>query len=83
MSIALHSAALATSTYLADGGGAKYHRRLAGDISGQIFRAGALHGLVQFPPARAAFLNAARLFPGLLPLTASLTRVPERRRIAS
>ncbi len=83
MSIALHSAALATSTYLADGGGAKYHRRLAGDISGQIFRAGALHGLVQFPPARAAFLTAARAFPGLLPLTASLTRVPERRRIPS
>ncbi len=83
MSIALHSAALATSTYLADGGGAKYHRRLAGDISGQIFRAGALHGLVQFPPARAAFLSAARAFPGLLPLTASLTRVPERRRIPS
>jgi len=83
MSIALHSAALATDTYLNGGGGAEYHRRLAGDISGQIFRAGVLHDLVQFPPARAAFLNAARVFPGLLPLIASLTRVPERSRIAS
>jgi flavin-dependent dehydrogenase len=83
MSIALHSAALATSTYLAGGSSAAYHNRLAGDITGQIHRAGALHSLVQFPAARAAFLTAARTFPGVLPLTAHLTRVPGRRRIPS
>jgi flavin-dependent dehydrogenase len=79
MSIALHSAALAAGMFLAGADAASFHRRLAGDVTGQIRRASALHALSLNPLTRAALFGTARAWPGLLPLAARATRVPAAR----
>jgi len=76
MSIALHSAALAVRTHLAGGTAAGFQAELAGHISGQIRRAGALYGFLETPLTQSALFNAARLFPPALALAARFTRVP-------
>lgn len=77
MSIALHSAELAASTYLSGGGPNEYQERLAHDVRWQVRLATILsRGLVQRPGQLALFL-ASRMWPSLLATAASHTRVPD------
>ncbi|HSO32744.1 MAG TPA: FAD-dependent monooxygenase [Labilithrix sp.] len=77
MSIALHSAELAATTYLEGGDADAYQRRLARDVSGQVRLATLLsHGLVR-RPAQVALGAAARVWPGLMSSVAFHTRVSD------
>jgi flavin-dependent dehydrogenase len=77
ISIALHSAELAASTYLCGGGPNEYQERLAHDVRRQLRLATILsRGLVQRPGQLALFL-AAQMWPSLLATAASHTRVPD------
>jgi flavin-dependent dehydrogenase len=78
MSIALHSAAVAASCYLAGGDAATYHRRIRGDIAGLIARAGAMYRIGSSAPGRAMLMRAAAIWPGGLGLAARMTRVPRQ-----
>jgi flavin-dependent dehydrogenase len=79
MAIALHSAALAASTFLHGGTAAAYHKQLERELKGQIGRASAIYGLASSRPSQAVFFSLTRIFPKLLAIGASLTRVePER-----
>jgi flavin-dependent dehydrogenase len=78
MSIALHSAAVAASCYLAGGDAVSYHRRIRGDIAGLIARAGAMYRVGSSAPGRAMLMRAAAIWPGGLGLAARMTRVPRR-----
>jgi flavin-dependent dehydrogenase len=81
MSIALHSAALAAQSFLAGVPPAAFHRRLAGDISGQIGRANALYRLMTLKFAQPALFGLARAWPRGLGLAAQFTRVPPAVRV--
>jgi flavin-dependent dehydrogenase len=81
MAIALHSAATAVSCYLAGNSAPEYHRRLSGDLSGQIKRAGRLYALASNRISQPAFFGLARIFPASLGFAASLTRVPHKARV--
>jgi flavin-dependent dehydrogenase len=77
MSIALHSAELAATSYLAGGDAGTYQRRLARDVTGQVLLATLLsQGLVR-RHGQAALGAAARLWPGLVSKVALHTRVSE------
>jgi flavin-dependent dehydrogenase len=77
MSIALHSAELAATTYLAGKDTEHYQRRLAHDVRRQVLLASLLsQGLVR-RPSQAALLLAARLWPSLVSAIAFHTRVPD------
>ncbi len=77
MSIALHSAELAATTYLQGGAPDGYQRRLARDVTGQVLLATLLsHGLVR-RTGQAALGAAARLWPGLISAVAFHTRVSD------
>ncbi len=76
MSIALHSAALATRAVVAGQRAETYHRQMQGDIGAQIGRARALYHLGQGQPR--LLMGLTRLWPGSLRLAAQLTRVPSR-----
>jgi flavin-dependent dehydrogenase len=80
MSMALHSAVLAAGCVLAGEGAAEYHRRFAAGVRGQVWRAGALHGLLRSRWVGGAAFAGAAVFPRLLAVSAALTRVPERAR---
>jgi hypothetical protein len=82
MAIALHSAALAARMLLQAAPASAYHARLAGDVSGQIGRAGALHRLLAAPFIGGALFAGARLAPRAVRLAAALTRVPPPVRLA-
>lgn len=73
VSIALHSAFAAVA---AQDDSAGYHRRLQGDLRGQIGRAAALYRLGRAAPGLVT--GAAQLWPGALRWVARLTRVPDR-----
>ncbi len=77
MSIALHSAELAATTYLAGRDADVYQRRLARDVEAQVLLSTLLsHGMVRTPGQR--MLGAtARLWPGLLSSVALHTRVSD------
>ena len=75
MSIALHSAALAAECYLQGLPSAAYHREVRRDVSRQIGQASFIYGLMAAEPSQAALMVIAGLWPGLLRLTASLTRI--------
>lgn len=77
MSIALHSAELAATTYLAGGDADAYQEQLARDVSGQVLLATLLsHGLVR--RSGQALLGAvARLRPELMSSVAIHTRVSD------
>lgn len=81
MAIALHSAMLAARAVLRGAPSAVYHRQLARDVTGQIWRAGALYRMASAPAAQPALLGLARLWPAGLALAARMTRVPERVRV--
>ena len=77
MSIALHSAELATRTYLAGRGAEARARQLARDVTGQVLLAtGLSHGLVR-RPTQAALSAMARVFPGVMATIAARTRVSD------
>ena len=78
MSIALHSAVVAASCYLAGVSAAAYHRRIRRDIAGQIGRAGALYRLGGAATIQPALMQLAALWPGGLRLAATTTRVSRR-----
>ena len=79
MSIALHSARLAASAYLAGQGPAAFQARLASDVGGQVWRATWLSRIFVHRRPQYGLLATARLLPAALTLGAALTRVPERR----
>jgi len=83
MAVALHSVAVATSMFLQGQDATAYHRRLAGDIAGQIRRAQLFYHLANAGAARQLFLPFVRMFPGSLRFAASLTRVPVRARLVA
>jgi menaquinone-9 beta-reductase len=76
MSIALHSAIVAASCYLAGEGAAEYHRRIRRDIAVQIGRADALYRIGGSRLGRAMLMHLAALWPTGLRLGVQLTRVP-------
>jgi flavin-dependent dehydrogenase len=77
MSIALHSAELAATTYLAGGDAGAFQQRLARDVSAQVLLATGLSlGLVR-RPSQIALGAAARLFPAIMAQVASHTRVSD------
>ena len=78
MSIALHSAELAARTLLAGGGPDAFQARLFRDVTFQVLLATALsHGLVR-AASQVALSRTARLFPGIMAMIASHTRVSDR-----
>jgi len=79
MSIALHSARLAASAYLAGDGAQAFQAQLAADIGVQVRRATWLSRIFIRRGPQHGLLAAARLLPAALRLGAALTRVPERR----
>jgi len=82
MAIALHSAALAAQCCVAGQTSADYQRQLAGQVSGQIRRAGALYAAISAPVLGAALFASARMFPSLLGWSAAFTRVPPAARVS-
>jgi flavin-dependent dehydrogenase len=78
MSIALHSARLAAQFYLAGQASAFYQRRLARDISAQVWRATAISKLLVSSRGQFAAMGFARAMPWVTPLLAGLTRIPDR-----
>ncbi len=81
MAIALHSAALAVRAVLQGDDAATYHRRLVGDVGGQIRRADALYALLNAPVSQPLVFALARLWPASLQMAAAATRVPLRARL--
>jgi flavin-dependent dehydrogenase len=81
MAIALHSAALAVDMFTKGGDASTYHRRLSGDISGQIKRAGWLYGLASSPYLQRFIFSGMQMFPASLRMAARLTRVPVKSRM--
>jgi flavin-dependent dehydrogenase len=79
MSIALHSARLAASAYLAGQDARGFQTRLAADIGAQVWRATWLSRIFVHRRPQHGLLAAARLMPAALRLGATLTRVPESR----
>jgi flavin-dependent dehydrogenase len=83
MSIALHSARLAASAYLAGQGVQTYQARLGVDIGAQVWRATWLSRIFVHRGPQHGLLATARLLPAALRLGTALTRVPERRLMTS
>jgi len=79
MSIALHSAAMATRAVSGKKDGNSFHRQLADDIRGQIKRADALYALLNNPMTQTALFKIANLWPASLRMAAQLTRVPVQK----
>lgn len=80
MAIALHSAALAVRMVQMEIGAGLYHRRLAGDVRGQMRRAAMLDRLLNHA-AQPAVFALARAWPGAMRAAAAATRVPLRARL--
>jgi hypothetical protein len=78
MSIALHSAFMAASCYLAGESSGAYHRRMRGDIAGQFARAGLLNRAVRSNAGQTMLMCLGALWPSGLRLAARLTRLPDR-----
>jgi flavin-dependent dehydrogenase len=78
MSIALHSAMVAASSYLSGVTATAYHRRMRRDIAGQIGRADALYRLGNMAALQPILMQLAALWPGMLRLAATSTRVSRR-----
>jgi flavin-dependent dehydrogenase len=78
IAIALHTARMAVDSY-ADGreAAAEYHARAGADISGPIRLACGLYHLSRLRVGRRALLTACRLYPGILGVLATRTRMPE------
>jgi len=81
MAIALHSAALAVACVAGGMGAVAYHRRLAKDVTGQIWRAGFLYRAASAHRMQAPVFALMRTFPASLRFAASHTRVPAASRL--
>jgi len=77
MALALHSAALAASCFLSGHSAFAYHQALARDVGPPIARAMAVYRLGRGEPGRSLLLHARGLWPGLIRLAATHTRVPQ------
>lgn len=77
MSIALHSAELASREYLSGNDVERFQRRLARDVSGQVLLATGLSQALVRWPWQGALSLAARLAPGLVTAIAAHTRVSD------
>lgn len=77
MSIALHSAELAASAYLAGESADRFQRDLARDVSGQVRLATLLSQALVRGASQTAIGAAARLWPGLVARVALRTRVSD------
>jgi len=82
MAIALHTAHLASASFLRGTSADNYHRQLSNDVSAQIRRATALYGLAQNPSTCGLFFHAVRLLPKILSIAAGATRISDRVRLA-
>jgi len=78
MSIALHSARLASDFYMRGEQAHHYHARLASDVHGQIARATRLSKTLVNPWGQRAAITLARLMPPVLTGIASWTRISDR-----
>lgn len=78
MSIALHSARLAASAYLAGEEARLFQARLAADVGTQVSRAAWLSRVFVRRGPQLGLATAARMLPIALRLGAVLTRLPER-----
>jgi flavin-dependent dehydrogenase len=77
MSLALHSAELAVTSYLAGDGANAFQKRLARDVHAQVLLAtGLSHGLVR-RPTQLALCAVARRFPALVAAVAARTRISD------
>ncbi len=76
MSIAMHSAILASGFHLAGSRAEDYHRVLRSDIRGQIRRAAALHRIATTGAGRMMLMRLSAIWPAGMQLAARLTRVP-------
>jgi flavin-dependent dehydrogenase len=77
MSIALHSARLASAGIISDGTPDAYHRQLARDVAGQVRLATVLSRVMVRSSGQHALGLAARFMPALIGLVAGRTRVPD------
>ncbi len=75
MSMTLHSAALAVRCHLTGITPAAYHHRLALDVAGPIQRACSLYRFARRRTGQAVLMQTLQLWPGLLRVVASATRV--------
>ncbi len=75
VSIALHSAQAAASAWLAGRPASAHHQALRHDLGAQMRRASALHALCLRPRTQSAVVAACHIFPGLMRLAASMTRI--------
>jgi flavin-dependent dehydrogenase len=78
MSIALHSAVMAASCYLAGTSAADYHARMRNDIAGQVARAGLFNRIGRSGVGQTALMRLAQTWPGGLRVAARLTRLPDQ-----
>ncbi len=78
MSIALHSADLAASTYLRGGTAYQYQERLAQDVGQLVRRAMILSRGLLRRPGQLTLSMAARMWPRLMVGLATHTRIPDR-----
>ena len=74
MSIALHTAALASKYYL-NGGASSYHKHAFDDLALLVRRASFISGLAGVPIIQTGFMLACGLYPNLLASIAAHTRI--------
>jgi flavin-dependent dehydrogenase len=78
MSIALHSAALAASTYLSGGTSDKFHRIMRLDTANQVSLATKISRAFVSSPKQHWITRGIQLWPGVLRVAARATRIPDR-----
>lgn len=76
MGIALHSAAVATSSYLAGFNATHYHRLIRHDIGRQIWYAELIYRISRWTLGQHSLMSLARLNAGSLQFATRLTRIP-------
>jgi len=76
MSIALHSAALATEAYLAGAHADAYHARMRRDLGRQFAWGRVLSHVIGTKAGRSLLMGAATALPAMMPALARLTRLP-------
>jgi flavin-dependent dehydrogenase len=81
MSIALHSAALATRAYLADDRADTYHHHMRRDLAGQFAWGRMLSRVIGTKAGRSLLLGAAAALPAVMPALARRTRLPSLAQI--
>jgi menaquinone-9 beta-reductase len=82
MSIALHSAALAASTYLSGGTSDKFHRQMRLDVAKQVSLATKISRAFVSGPKQHWITRGVQFLPGVLRVAAMATRIPDRALLA-